>query len=117
MIDLASIIILGLAGHRAWRFAAVDDMPLLVRIRAWALGSHEIVVFDIPGKPKQTVTHYRRPTLRHLIECPWCLGTYISVGLFVLWREWPDVAVWPIGLLAVGEVVGLIGRNLDPVED
>lgn len=111
MIDLASIIVLGLAGHRAWRLAAIDEMPLLVRIRAWVEGETTIRM------PEGDVKHYSRPWVHKLIECPWCLGSYISIALFVAWREWPDFAVWPIGILAVGEVVGLIGRNLDPVED
>lgn len=117
MIGLAQVIVLGLAGHRLWRIAAVDDMPLLERVRAWVVGEETVVVFAIPGKPEQTVKHYRRPTLRKLIECPWCLGTYLTVALLAVYSEWPWGARFVIGALAVGEVIGLIGRNLDPVED
>lgn len=111
MIGLATIIVLGLAGHRLWRIAAVDDMPWLERARARLVGETVVVV------SATTVKHYRRPTLNHLIGCPWCLGTYLTVALLAVYAEWPWGARWIVGALAVGEVIGLIGRNLDPVED
>lgn len=116
-LSLPGLIVIALAVARAWRFCAVDDMPWLVSLRKRIVGETEVVVFAIPGKPKQTVTNYRRPTLNHLIQCPWCLGTYLSAGAFALARFSPGVAFWVLGLLAVGEIVGLLVRNLDPTED
>lgn len=116
-MSLAFVIVLGLAAHRLWRGFALDDAPWLETARDWIVGAHTIVVFDIPGKPQQTATHYRRPALRKMIECPWCLGSYVSAGLVVLWWEWPHAALWPTTALAVADVVGLVHRNFDPSED
>lgn len=109
--SLPLILIAGLAAARAWRFAAIDDMPWLVSARAWLVGESILT----PTEP--VVKHYRRPTLHHLIECPWCLGSYLAVGAFALARLSPGVAVWVLGPLAIGELVGLIVRNLDPTEE
>lgn len=103
------LLIAGLAAARAWRFASQDDMPWLVTLRARLLGG--------PTQVIDGVEHYRRPTLAHLVNCPWCLGSYLSIGAFALARLSPGVAVWVLGPLAIGELVGLIVRNLDPTEE
>lgn len=113
MIGLAQIVVLGLAGHRLWRIAAVDDMPLLERLRAWVVGESVVSRAD---QPLGEIKHYSRPKLRKLIECPWCLGTYLTVALVACYACWPWGARYVIGALAVGEVIGLVGRNLDPVD-
>ena len=108
-LSLPTLIVIALATHRAWRFVAVDDAPLLVRIRAWIVGGPTWIV--------PNVAHYRRPTLNHLIQCPWCFGSYLAAGAFALARFSPGVAFWVLGLLAACELVGLVARNLDPTED
>lgn len=106
-LSLQGLVVIALATHRAWRFAAVDDMPILVRARARLVGETILAT---------GVRHYQRPTLNHLIQCPWCLGSYLAVGAFALARFSPGVAFWVLGLLAVGELVGLVHRNLDPTD-
>lgn len=110
-MSLAEIIVLGLAGHRLFRFAALDDAPILVRLRARLLGED---VLTIGGS---TVRHWTRPTLKDLVLCPWCLGTYIAPVLVAVAIEAPTIARWIVGALAVSEVIGLVHRNLDPQED
>lgn len=107
--SLTLVILASLAAARTWRFCAVDDMPILVRLRARLVGETILLAGG--------VKHYRRPTLHHLIQCPWCLGSYLSVGAFALARFSPGVAVWILGPLAVGELVGIYVRNFDPMED
>lgn len=104
--SLPMLLICALAAARLWRFASEDDMPLLVKVRARLLRG--------PHHPAPDVTYYGRSTLAHLVGCPWCLGSYLSIGVFALARLSPGVAVWVLGPLAIGELVGLIVRNLDP---
>lgn len=106
-LSLPGLVVIALAVHRAWRFCAVDDMPFLVSLRERVVGETILTT---------GVRHYRRPTLNHLIQCPWCLGSYLAVGAFALARFSPGVAFWVLGLLAVGEIVGLVHRNLDPTD-
>lgn len=108
-LTLPMLIICALAVARAWRFISQDDMPWLVTLRARILGG--------PVEVSPEVTYYRHGTLAHLVNCPWCLGSYLSLGAFALARLSPDVAVWTLGPLALSELVGLIVRNLDPTED
>lgn len=107
--SLSTLIVIALAVARAWRLISVDDAPFLVAIRERVLGGPTVIS---PG-----VTHYRHGLLAHLVNCPWCLGSYLSVGAFALARYSPGVAFWILGPLAVGELVGLIVRNLDPTEE
>lgn len=110
-MGLAEIVILGLAGHRVYRFAALDDAPILVAIRRRVLGEDALTMNG------QTIRHWTRPKLKDLLLCPWCLGTYIAPVLVAVAIEAPGVAKWLVGSLAVGEVIGLVHRNLDPPED
>lgn len=108
-LSLPGLAIIALAAARAWRFCAVDDQPWIVALRARITGETVLLAGG--------VKHYRRPTLHHLIACPWCLGSYLSIAAFALARFLPGVAFWVLGVLAVGELVGLYVRNLDPTED
>lgn len=105
---LALLVVVALAVARAWRLAAVDDMPLLVSLRHWVQGTTIV---------SSEVTHHRRPWIAKLIECPWCLSVWLAPLALALARYSPGVAFWILGGLAVSELVGLTVRNLDPTED
>lgn len=111
-MNLGVIVVLGLATVRLWRIAAVDDMPILVRARAWLVGE---TVIRLEGFPP--ARNYRRPLLQHWLSCPWCCGAALAVAMLLLARLEPRVAVWIVGALAISEIAGLIVRNLDPTED
>jgi hypothetical protein len=110
-VNLAAVIVLGLATVRLWRIAAIDDMPWLVRARRWFVGETSMRIGN------EDVHHYRRATLNHWLTCPWCCGAALALGMLILAREWPRGAFWIVGALAISEIVGLIVRNLDPTED
>lgn len=109
--DLAAVLLLGIAVHRAWRILAVDDLPWLVKARCWLVGQSAPIM---PGGPY----HVARPLLKEWLECPWCCGAWLS-ALAVL--AYPDRPSSTAGLafywLAISSICGLIVRNLDPTED
>lgn len=95
--------LLALAVYRAWRFCAEDDMPVLVRWRNTIVGA-ELTA---------GVWSFRRPTLAHLISCPFCLGAHISAGIYLLWiwhPHWVLVLATPFALSATA---ALLAKNLD----
>lgn len=72
---------------------------------------------SLPGKQPPSELEgirpaYDRPTLAHLVHCPFCIGFWISLIVSVAWLIWHPVAY---GLLpfAVSGAVGLIAKNLD----
>lgn len=108
--------------------ATFEEYVALVEDRARLGGSAEsigpiMVGFEptapeIPGKKPTSVVAgvrpgYRRPTLAHLVHCPFCLGWWVTLacwGSFELWHHWALVALSPFALAGA---VGLVGKDLD----
>lgn len=56
---------------------------------------------------------YARPTLAHLVHCPFCIGAWISLATWGAWvagQNWTLAASTPF---AISGVVGLISKNWD----
>lgn len=133
-------LVLVLAAYRLTRLAGWDDFPLAARIRAWVIGERWVPTAagetlgpealataerlargeepELPGKqPPSEVwavrPAYDRPTLAHLVHCPFCIGWWISLATWVAWLCWHPVEY---GLMpfAISGAVGLIAKNLDP---
>lgn len=97
LTDFLLIIVLSLASYRVWRLVGYDDISTPIRLRLQGFG---------PSSYDGT------PWLLKLIECPWCLGTWLSllsVYIFSLYHPLPYPVLW---YLAVPTLVGLIG-NID----
>lgn len=129
--------ILALAAYRLTRLVGWDDFPLAARLRAWAIGERWIAATleapagtddlirayaldpdtSLPGKtPPSEVADvrpaYDRPTLAHLVHCPFCIGWWISLATWVAWVAWHPVA-YGLVPFAISGAVGLIAKNLD----
>jgi hypothetical protein len=72
----------------------------------------------LPGKqpPSEAVAvrpAYDRPTLAHLIHCPFCVGFWISLATWLTWLAWHPVE-YGMMPFAISGAVGLIAKNWDP---
>lgn len=142
--------LLALAAYRGTRLFGWDEFPLAAKVRAWVIGEEWHNVTDPvstthtllsnvqpanantldprpspPGKPPESDVPdiepvYRRPTLAHLVHCPYCIGFYVSLLTCIAWWTsgspgghnlgWVGWVAFP---LALSGAVGLISKNLD----
>ena len=88
-----------LAAYRLWRLLALDDLPGLVEARdaldRWA-------------------TTDGRARWVDAVRCPWCLGFWSCVLVFVTVDVWGVSLPLPVvQIAAASTVVGLTGSNAD----
>lgn len=76
--------LIALAAYRLWRLIAEDEItdPLRDRLlgNEWA---------------------------SKLVECPWCLGAWVTAGWWGAWWAWPDALVVAVPF-ALSAAVGLV---------
>jgi hypothetical protein len=75
---------------------------VLLALAAWRIW-HLIALDDITDRPRRYVTE-GRDKLLDFIECPFCMGFWVSlswVGAFALWGEGTTWAALPFALNAV----------------
>lgn len=103
-MSLLLLVVMSLAAYRAWRFLAQDTWPP----SEWFRAALDAEVEDAKGR-RLWVLNYAQD----LIECPWCLGAWISAAV-VAWVDLFQGLELPVlQWLAVACLVGLIGSNLD----
>lgn len=125
--------ILALAAYRLTRLVGWDDLPPIYRARAWLIGEHWVPLepgddspedwFDrppsLPGKQPGSEVEgvrpaYDRPLLAHFVHCPFCVGFWIAVAVYLGWLGGGDTTLLAMTPFALAAVVGLVARNLDP---
>lgn len=85
--------ILTLGTFRLLRLLAWDEFPLVLRAREWLLRD--------------------RSLLAALWTCPFCLGFWLSLAVYLLWLWQPTGTLYGAAPFALSGVVGLIAKNLD----
>lgn len=115
-----AFILLALGAFRLTRLAGWDDLPPIAAARAWLVGEEWTAgrTPDLPGKtPDSEIDEvrpsYRRPLLAHFVACPWCIGAWISLGVYTAWLLAPHATLLVLVPFALSGVVGLIAKNLD----
>lgn len=135
----AAVLVLG--AYRVTRFLGWDDWPPIARVRAWVIGERwvadlpdeplaQLVAMEesdrgleahieLPGKTPSSEADavrpaYDRPTLAHLVQCPFCLGAWVSLATWAAWNVTETWTLWSLAPFALSGAVGLIAKNLDP---
>lgn len=82
------ILVIGIASYRLWRLVAEDSITEPAR------------------------TRYLGGWIEELVECPWCLGSWVAFG--VTWLTDATIGLPAPVLVALGAatVVGVLGRWL-----
>lgn len=97
---LVPFLFLFLASYRLWRLAAEDT--ILDRPRLWLVG------LPRGWEEGDPVPDGYRLELAKFISCPWCLGFWISLGIWGFWLWQP---LWTTGIcamLSISCAVGLV---------
>lgn len=92
MIHALQFVILALAVFRVTRLLIEDSILEPLRERT---------TFQLDPRNK----------FRELLECPWCLGMWISFAAAGLVLLWPAVITWLALPFALSAVVGLIAEH------
>lgn len=113
-------LVLTLAVYRLCRLIGWDEFPPIARLRDWVTGAEEVVAQSINQRlgvtndpPAQTTWRYKRPLLARFIECPFCLGWWLSLGAYLAWLWEPRYTLYALFPFALSGLVGLTSKNLD----
>lgn len=112
MLTLTELIFLSLAAARITQFLVWDSLldPVRDRLDVWAAGT-----------AKNPGPHAARLFLLKLIECPLCLGWWVSGAVLASWLlasgQWSASALWIHGLAwwAVAMGQSLMNFALDKI--
>jgi hypothetical protein len=100
-----------LGAYRLTRLAGWDDFPLALRVRAWLTGANRngrgVELYD-------NGVSYERPNVRKFLFCPFCVGFWISLAVYICWLEEPRWTLYGLAPFALSAGVGLVSKNLDP---
>ena len=119
-------IVLTLATFRLLRLIGWDTFPPIAELRGWILGEdwsetdkhaerEGFQKWELRSKVRSD-GHPKgeRWMLADLVGCPFCLGLYLSVAVYVLWLWQPTVVMYGSAPFALSAAIGLIAKNLDP---
>lgn len=114
-------LVLALGACRVTRLVGWDDLPPIVRVRAWVTGQRWQTTsasvnagMGLTNEPTERVAVYRRPLLAHFIACPYCQGFWVCVLVYVAWLLAPTETVYGLAPFALSTFVGTWARMLDP---
>lgn len=114
------LLVLALAGYRLMRLAGWDTFPLAVKTRDWLTGAQEFrsgttnaMLGQTADQPEIEIRH-KRPALAHFIACPFCLGFWLNLAVYLAWIFEPRWTLYAAAPLALSAFTGLVSRNLDP---
>lgn len=95
-------VLLALAAYRVFRIVGYDTITQPVRERVTGYKDSDELPADV-----------ERAYLAKLVRCPWCLGWWISLGVWLVYETWPYTTARLAVPFALSAAVGMIGRNLD----
>jgi hypothetical protein len=98
-----TFVILVLAAHRVTRLIGWDTITAKWRAR--------LTGYSDTGE-RNRYPHNRK-ALGEFVHCPWCLGFWVCLVLYVCWRIWPDATFTFATVAALSSAVGLVVHNGD----
>lgn len=121
-------VMLALAAYRLTRLIGWDDLPPVEWLRARLVGEEQLHVgsgnqqLGLTADRLEPRVSFRRPTLNHFVHCAFCQGFWTAAALYGAWvaaghpgaEPWRSWCLWGVSPLALGALVGLTAKNLDP---
>lgn len=102
------LILLALGAMRLTRLVGWDTItdPIRSRLTGHHHGSHT-------KQGPRDGSRYDRPAWMLFLTCPWCLGFWVSVAVWLAWQAWPHWTLVVLTPFAINEIVGLAVKKLD----
>lgn len=134
--DFLALVLLGLALFRLTRLVGWDEIT--VDPRRWVTGIADTDYNQVAQWVEAAKAHGRDPWsdsagdghpgsgglsgiiserryyLAKLVRCPWCIGFWLSVTVWLAWWGEPRVTLFLATPLALSAIVGLVAKNWDP---
>lgn len=97
-----------LGAYRVTRLIGWDELAPVAKLRSRATGAR---YDDSSGVDEEW--KFDRPTLAHFLACPFCLGFWVSLAVYVAWLSAPTPTLYAMTPFAISGAVGLLAKNLD----
>lgn len=106
--DWYTLLLLSAGTFRLWKLLADDKIleeprKLLVGLRGWEEGK------EVPAS--------YRSWLGEFINCPWCLGSWLGLGWWGAWQQWPHGTTVLASLAAVLTAAGFMAQWMKGEDD
>lgn len=114
-MSLVGVVVAALAGFRLARAVALDTISRTPREWIWRR-AFLVTGWAGPDEAAWTPTVLSRPWawVYGLVSCPFCVGFWLTLGLYGLWTE-ASWARWPLlALAATGVQAALTSWTLEP---
>lgn len=113
-------VILTLAVFRCAREIGYGDFPSVLRLRRWATG-YEVgrrgssnSLSGMTSETPELVETYKRPTLHALLACPYCIGFWTALVVYLAWVFEPRYTLYGAAPFALSAASAWCARWLDP---
>lgn len=103
-------LVLALGVFRLTRLVGWDEFPPVARARDRWLDKR--ITRRLTGDDLPAYT-FGRPVLAAMVQCPYCLGFWIGLAVWLLWLVVPTVVLFALAPFALNALVGIVARNLD----
>lgn len=104
-------LVLALGVYRITRLLGWDEFPPIARWRDRLLDKRP--TRQLTNDQSVPAFVFGRPTLAAGWQCPYCLGFWVGLLVWLLWLAVPDFTVYLMAPFALNAVVGIVARNLD----
>ncbi len=108
MLEPWAFIVVGLAAFRLTRFFVYDSLvgSNLESGSAWSRRL-DTLVYTAEGKDRS----FLRGKIGDLLVCPWCLGFWLTVATWAVWRTENEPARLIVQLFALAGLAGLVAAT------
>ncbi len=116
MISVWEFILLGLAAFRITRLIVFDKITEFLRAPFF----REVEETGPEGKKTVYLVPYEKGIRKwagELLDCYWCTGIWISIGLVMFYHFFPEPTFWFVLVFAVAAIAAIIETVISYILD
>ena len=78
--------------------------------RCWRLCAYDTVTEQLRKRLLRADTLGMRTGVAEFVQCPWCLGFHVSLGIYLLWLWQPTATMYVVVPFALSAAVGFMAQ-------